>query len=416
LKGGAAGLLLRGLASGLPPAWLARPAFAQDAEPPQTLILSVRSAGDPVNANCPGSYVPGVAHNPAATMAARDLRLGDVATRAAAPWADLPEALRSRMAFFHHASRAAAHPEQAKVLTMHSAVRALGVSAPEQLPAAVAQMTAGSIGTLQLEPVPVAKSVLSIAGQPLQTVGPEALRTLFDGTDGDLADLRDLRDNTLDTIYAGLRESGTRSQKAFLERYAASRGQARALGENLGALLEGIPSDDPVADQVRAAVALARLRVAPVISISLGFGGDNHNDAELTEEADQTVLGVGHIGLLWSELQAAGLQDAVTFALLNVFGRTLARNSQGGRNHNRHHGVMVAFGKGIRGGVIGGPGEDLRARGVDPVSGAPVADGGIPADATLEAAGRSLLSALGIPDEVAEERLRGGQVVQTFLA
>ena len=70
LAGGAiglGGLLLRSMAIGLPPAWLSRPlnAFGQEAGQSdlQTLILSTSSAGDPINANCPGSYVEGFENN-----------------------------------------------------------------------------------------------------------------------------------------------------------------------------------------------------------------------------------------------------------------------------------------------------------------------------------------------------------------
>ena len=115
LMGGAAGLsgfLLRSLAIGLPPAWLAKPlcAFGQeDQSSRQTLILSTSSAGDPINANCPGSYVEGVQNNPLLTP--MDFMLGDTATRAAEPWTLLPANMRSRLAFMHYQTNSAAHIE-----------------------------------------------------------------------------------------------------------------------------------------------------------------------------------------------------------------------------------------------------------------------------------------------------------------
>ena len=111
---------------------------------------------------------------------------------------------------------------------------------------------------------------------------------------------------------------------------------------------------DSPTDQVIAAVALIKLKVAPVITIHLPFGSDNHNDSDLTVEAQETVDSIGVLGTLWSELTTAGLQDQVTFASLNVFGRTLKRNAGGGRNHNQNHHVMALFGKHVQGGVIGG--------------------------------------------------------------
>ena len=101
---------------GLPPAWFERHiAQAQTMQPPQTLILSTSSAGDPVNANCPGSYVEGIFNNP--ILESRVVSYGQTRSRAAAPWADLPGALRQRLAFVHHSSRSSAHPEHKAVMS-----------------------------------------------------------------------------------------------------------------------------------------------------------------------------------------------------------------------------------------------------------------------------------------------------------
>ena len=80
------GLLLRSLATGLPVSWLLNPERAmaqQNMQRPQTLIFSTSSAGDPVNINCPGSYVQGVTNNP--HLGAQQGRFGDQRVRAAAP-------------------------------------------------------------------------------------------------------------------------------------------------------------------------------------------------------------------------------------------------------------------------------------------------------------------------------------------
>ena len=96
----------------------------------------------------------------------------------------------------------------------------------------------------------------------------------------------------LDDLYSELRVNGTRSQKTFLDQYATSRIQARSLGENLGELLEALPTDpdnnNGAIDQVVAAVALARLGVSPVITINIPFGRDNHQDTTLEVESQET--------------------------------------------------------------------------------------------------------------------------------
>ncbi len=105
----------------------------------------------------------------------------------------------------------------------------------------------------------------------------------------------------------------------------------------------------------------------------------------------------------------------VTFAMLNAFGRGLGSRGDGGRGHNRHHNVMVAFGPNVRAGVIGGLDSNLRASGIDPATGAAVQEGGIPVNATLEAAGYSLMRACGHSDQAVRDRLRAGAPVPAFL-
>jgi hypothetical protein len=417
LKGAGAGVLLRALSLGLPPAWLlsatadrpqrsplsllgAQDALAQSSPRGiQTLILSTSSAGDPVNANCPGAYVTGAENNP--QLPASRVSLGGGGARGATVWGELPEALRARLAFIHMSPRAVAHPEYSATMSLHGAVKNAAGNGSEMLASALAQLGAPVLGTLQREPLPLCREVLTYEGQPLQSLRPSELRALFTGAEPALSDLRATRDAALDSLYRDLSSQGTRAQRAFLDRYLLSRDEARSLGERLGGLLGELSTDDDLVDeagdQVIAAVALAQLRVAPVVTIRLPFGGDNHQDRELLDERDQTLEGVGHIGALWGRLVGAGLQDQVSFGLLNVFGRELQRNSQGGRNHNRSHGVLVMFGAGVRGGVFGGVSGDGRALSID----------GIGADETLEAAGATLAVAMGHSAEVVGARVRG---------
>ncbi|MFT7622728.1 MAG: hypothetical protein ACI9WU_001903, partial [Myxococcota bacterium] len=207
--------------------------------------------------------------------------------------------------------------------------------------------------------------------------------------------------------------------RSFLDRYALSRDQARIMGEQLASLLDGIGADsdntDGPQDQIIAALAPAKLRVAPVISLSIPFGGDNYGDKQLTDEATQTVAGVGHIQALWEGIKSLDMKDQVTFALLNVFGRNLQRNVHGGRGHNRNHGVMVAFGPGVRPGVIGEIDGNLQATGIDPMTGAAFESGGIDPEETREAAGRSLLVALGHSHPTVDSRVLPGPIVDAFL-
>ena len=408
------------MAIGLPPAWLSRPlsAFGQEGTPSdlQTLILSTSSAGDPINANCPGSYVDGFQNNHLLTPV--DFMLGNTPTRAAEPWSQLPAALRARMAVVHYRTESAAHGEYKSTMSFHGAVKNAQGNGSEMFASAIAELSHAGLGTLQAKPLPLCKEILTVAGAPLQNLKPNELKALFESDEDNLADLRSLRDQALDDLYNELRVSGTRSQLRFLDQYALSKSQARALGENLGGLLQSLPVDeenaDGALDQVVTAVALAQLKVAPVITINIPFGQDNHQDATLEVEAEQTVSGTQTIARLWQELASANLTDSVTFGTMNVFGRTLTRNGAGGRNHNRKHAVMVAFGPKVNPGVYGGATSDYECANIDPVTGAAVPSGGILAEETMSSMGKSFALALGHERETIETRISGGQFIDAF--
>ena len=416
---GAGAVGLRALATGLPKSWLLGERVAYAATPaPQFLILATSGLGDPLNANAPGSFVQGAENSPVAELAAADVSFGDATFQAARCWGNLPDSLRARLAFFHHRTYTNAHPEHRKVMTLQGAAKSAMGNGQEMLPSLIASELAKSLGTIQTEPIPLGSELISFEGRALDNVAPSALKSLFDEPDDLLTSLTSLRDAEIDGIYADLRQSGTKLQRDFLDRYALGRQQVRKLGEDLANLLTRLPVDptdvDSPVDQVIAAVALIKLKVAPVVTIHLPFGGDNHGDTDLSVEAADTQASITALGALWSELTTQGLEDQVTFASLNVFGRTLKRNSRGGRNHNQNHHVMTLFGKHVRGGVIGGVGpvdDDFGALGIDSATGKGRDGGDIDPLASLESAGKTLAAAVQLPGDRIEARINAGKVV-----
>lgn len=399
-----------------------RLAHAAEVAPPQFLILATSSQGDPLNANAPGAFVSGAENNPVPTLAPADVTFGADSHRAASVWGTLPAELRARLAFFHHRTYTNAHPEHRKVMALHGAAKSTNGNGQEMLPSLLASELSAGLGTIQSEPVPLGNELITYEGRSLDNVDPSGLKSLFDQPDDLLTSLTSLRDQQIDALYAELRASGTRIQRQFLDRHALGRDQVRKLGEDLAQLLVRLPTDpanrDSPTDQVIAALALIKLKVAPVVTIHLPFGSDNHNDSDLTIEAQETVDSVGVLGTLWSELSAAGLQDQVTFASLNVFGRTLKRNAGGGRNHNQNHHVMTLFGKHVRGGVIGGVGAvdgDFGAQAIDSTTGRASESGDIDPLSSLESAAKTLGAALQVSSERLEQRISGGKVVTAAL-
>ena len=130
--------------------------------------------------------------------------------------------------------------------------------------------------------------------------------------------------------------------------------------------LSTITGDDAT-NQVTAAALLIKMNVTPVVTIHLPFSGDNHTDNNFAGEASQTDASVNNIKALMTKLTTYGLQDKVTFATLNVFGRTF--DGLNGRGHNASHAVSVMIGKGFKGGVVGGIVPGGHAADIDAASG-----------------------------------------------
>jgi len=161
------------------------------------------------------------------------------------------------------------------------------------------------------------------------------------------------------------------------------------------------------------------MNVTPVITIHIPFGGDNHTDALLANEARQTVSGVAAIGSLMSQLAAAGLSDKVTFMSLNVFGRTLGPSNTDGRQHNANHQVSITIGKPFKAGVIGGVGPvagDYGALAINSQNGRGGAGGDVEPAATLTALGKTVMTGLGVDSAVIDDQITSGKVISAALA
>jgi hypothetical protein len=411
---------LRALATGLP-AWFImnpRKATAQDLqcaitakEKMQYLVVSASSQGDPLNCNVPGTYeAPEIIHPLAATMAPTMVTLGAKAYGAALPWAGtdvggaLSPATLARTNFFHYSTRSTVHGDQPKVMKL------LGLTnRSEMLVSAFAKHLSVCLGTVQSEPVAVgargnSSELISFTGRTLPSVSPTQLKQLLTGSKTNvLVKLRAVRDASLTKLNDLAKTTGSTVQKQFLDSMASSRSQVRQLADALATTLNAITSDD-VKGQGLAAAALISANVTPVVTMHIGFGGDNHTDTDLAGEAAQTVTGAAGIQALQDALAALGLQDKVTFATMNVFGRNLngiaKTDGRTGRDHYGNHAVSVLIGKnikpGVTGGVMKGSGAAYSASDIDSATGAAVPGGDIPAAKTNVALARTLGAALGI--------------------
>ena len=423
-----AGLLgLRSLATGIPIHVLANPrrALAEVRRSPepkagsaaQYVILSASGEGDPIGCNAPGMYVdPAIKHPPAPSMAPSPVIIGGRTYTAARPWAQLPADLLERTCFFHHATHSVVHSEQQKVM-------ALADRTPdhEMLVSLLAARLGPALGTVQPEPIVLGprKTTEEIVYQrrPQPIVAPSALALLLGSPRGALGRLTRLRDRDLDRLNAHVKQEGIPARVAFIDQYVQSQAQLRAVSDQLLNVLQGI-KDDSVSSQLLAAVTLLRMNVAPVVSLHIPFGGDNHSDASLAREAEETVSGVSAIGQLWSLLKTVGLQDRVTFLSLNVFGRTLKEPN--GRAHNANHHVAVMFGRRLRGSVIGGIeplDADYGAMSIDAArgEGVPHDKGSVRFDKTLQAMAMTFGIATGVDREYVSHSVGAGTAITRAL-
>ena len=412
---------LRALATGLPVSFLIDPRRALAAAPAsgcgdpakaQFVIFSTSGGGDPINANAPGTYEdPAIVHSADPSMAPTPLTLAGMASTAAAPWATLPQNVLDRTCFWHLMTNTPVHPKEPDVLKL------MGTTyAGEMLPSLLARQLQPCLGTIQSQPINLGATSpaegLSYGGAPLPIIPALALKATLTSAPGPLTDLQPLRDQTLSQLYDLYKNSATAAQRAYIDSLVTSQQQVRSINQSLLDTLTSI-KDNTADSQVLAAITLIQMKVTPVISIHVPFGGDNHRDVGLATETAQTIAG------LMQRLAAAGLSDSVTFMSLNVFGRTIGPGNTDGRQHNENHQVSLTIGRPFKGGVIGGVGpvgKDYGAQAIDSKTGRASKDGDISPVATLASFGQTMLSGLGVAPGVISTDITAGKVVAGALA
>lgn len=407
---GAGYLGLRSLATGLPVAFLLDPlkASADPMPAAQFLVLATAGTGDPINANSPGTYDLTYAnkalHPNFASMAPTPISLGGKTYNAALPWSTLTSLNRTQ--FFHHSTLTNNHSDQQKVMSL------MGATKDSEMAVSIySAYLQGALGTIQAQPIALDREVITYAGATVPRLAPSALTKLLASPDMGLpTSLQKLRDNDLNRINAILKSRGTNVQKAYLDQYATSQNQARQIPQDLQNLLAKINGDDET-NQTMAAAVLIKMKVSPVVVMHIDFGGDNHSDAGLENEEKQTISGVATINAFLANLSSLGLADQVTFATLNVFGRSLAQGGNQGRSHWSNHHTAVVIGKGFKPAVIGGlvpVGDDLGAANIDSATGNASDTGDIKVGDSLPSFAKTLGRGLGVPQSVLDENIRGG--------
>ena len=131
-------------------------------------------------------------------------------------------------------------------------------------------------------------------------------------------------------------------------------------------------------------------------------------------EASQTTASVNNIKALMTKLTTYGLQDKVTFATLNVFGRGF--DGLNGRGHNSSHAVSVMIGKGFKGGVVGGIVPGGHAADIDTASGNAAEGGDLGAGDSLASVAKTLGVGLGLTDAQVDDQITSGRAIHSVIA
>ncbi len=419
---GAGAIGLRAMATGLPISFLLNPSIARSdnacaaMNAAQFLILSMSASGDALNCNVPGTYdlpasfaAGSVNHPFTPEMAATPLKLSGTTYNAAAPWASLPQTVLDRTVFFHHRTQTANHGEMGKVLQLFAVLRR-----GQWMVSYFAKNLYQCFGTVQPQPVTIGGETVSYDGRYLPRLTPTGLKAILTGPSGLPKTLQGLRDNSLNKLNALFKENRvqTTAERAFLDQMALSQGQLRTLIEQVATDLQAINGDDAT-NQITAATLLIKMNVTPAVTIHLPFSGDNHVDVGWKNESAQTVSSVANLNLLMQKLKTYNLQDKVTFASLNVFGRDLAGVE--GRGHNAVHSVSVMIGKALKGGVIGGLVPGGKSADLDSVTGAVSMGGDVLAADSLPALAKTLGVALGLTEAQVGDQITAGKVVKAAL-
>jgi hypothetical protein len=427
LTGGLAGagmIGLRAMATGLPISFLLDPksvradAMCGSDTNAQFLILSMSASGDALNCNAPGTYdlpasFPSGSINHAdpmdMSMTPGTLTIGGKKWTAAKPWTTLPQDVLDRTVFFHHLTGTANHGELGRVLELFGALRR-----GQWLPSYFAKNLRSCFGTVQPQPITIGGEQLSFDGQYLPKLTPTGLKAVLSAPKDLQLKLQNLRDDTLNKLTAKLKENRAKTsfERAYLDNMALSQTDLRKMMMQVAEDLSTINSDD-ANNQVTAAALLIKMNVTPVVTIHLPFSGDNHSDANFQNEATQTTASINNIKNLMSKLKTYGLQDKVTFATLNVFGRLF--DTQNGRGHNASHALALMIGKHFKGSVVGGIVPGGHAADIDSATGNAMDGGDLAATDTLASVAKTLGLGVGLTDAQLDDQITSGVAIKSVI-
>ncbi|MEL6182580.1 MAG: hypothetical protein AAFS10_26725, partial [Myxococcota bacterium] len=375
----ALGLSLGSAITGLPLGFLLRRDIQAAELPHKFLILSMSGDGEPMNVNGPGAWgselastirhpssnisagiasseINGTLYTAADIANSAPLMLGDQRVEAARCYQALPEGFLRNLSYNLYNSGVQAHPEFKRVITVHGHIVGQDNTGVSTLASAIAEEMGPLLGTSTALPFVISGN-FTHKGVPITPYAPLVLKETMLSRGNVLGGARNFGhayDHLMNRVYSDVRSGGNPTHRAFLDRYANSRADATMLGDQLTALLEDVQGNSE-ADAFKAALALIKIRFAPVIVVKHDYGRDNHADENLEREASATLNMMQALNVYWDKAGELGLRDEVVYATLDVFGRNPGGvDSSGGRGHFGVFTAGMIHGSHITGGLVGG--------------------------------------------------------------
>lgn len=453
-RSSALGFALRASATGLPAGFLmsgAMPVLGQSLTD-KTLVLAMSDDGESINAYAPGTYStnsndarsaiarPTTGENGSGTLGqvnGRDITVDDFASpatiamgntqvEAAKFFSVLPQNMLDRMAMLHIRTNANGHPEGGRVHGVNGTLMDETGRGTEEIQSAIMQeILRANPGRPTVLNTPMVLNggggrlnSLNHQGVAITRYSPEDVKNLFAGSGGgsDVENMAKLYESTIDSIYKDVKTNGTREQRKYLDAHASSRAQATTLGDQLGELMADVNGDSRE-DQVKAAIAMAKVNLAPVIVIRYSYSQDNHGDENLSDEIRFTIEQLNNLVTFWDLVEAEGMEDRINYATYDIFGRTLLRNNDGGRDHHNSSCVNMMIGSNIQPGVIGGLEEwtksgtrHMRSTAINSNTGLSN-NADIPGDETLSSYAKTLMAFMGIEQSRIDVRVSAGKTI-----
>lgn len=264
---------------------------------------------------------PKIVHPTDGRLTPAQLMLGGVSYKAAAPWMKLPSELLDRTTFWHIATGTPIHPREPDGLRLMGATYASDAPFADRAAGRAVPRNRAAAADRDRRKVPVGGAY--VRGRPTSDHARASAQSDPGDAAGQARGSARPANDTLDKLYDLYRKEATPAEQVYIDGLVRSEREVRGIEQDLLAELESI-TDNSIDSQITAAVSLIRMNIAPVLSINIPFGGDNHHDENLANETEQTLVGVDKV--LVGKVRIDPEREIAANKIAALLGRTAPRD------------------------------------------------------------------------------------------